>query len=45
MHMHNITNGGTSIIDGSFAPVLTEKAWGSGLVLFGGMTTNSISPT
>jgi hypothetical protein len=32
-----ITNGGTSIIDG-IAPVLTEKAWGSGLVLFGGMT-------
>ncbi|MBK9482453.1 MAG: T9SS type A sorting domain-containing protein [Bacteroidetes bacterium] len=37
----NITNGGTSIIDGSFSPVLTEKAWGSGLVLFGGMTTTN----
>ncbi|MCZ2141122.1 MAG: gliding motility-associated C-terminal domain-containing protein, partial [Bacteroidia bacterium] len=40
----NIINGGATLIHSSTNPndaVLTEKPWGSGLVLFGGMTTTN----
>lgn len=46
-----IINGGTTLIHSSVDPskaVLTEKPWGAGLVLFGGMTTtdwhNNVAP-
>lgn len=37
---HDIVSGpyGTVLIDGDYGPVLTEKSWGSGKVMFGGMT-------
>ncbi|MBK8146429.1 MAG: gliding motility-associated C-terminal domain-containing protein [Bacteroidetes bacterium] len=47
----DIVNGGTTVIHDAANPniaVLTEKAWGAGIVMFGGMTTsnwhNNVAP-
>jgi hypothetical protein len=42
-YAHGTTTGGTlvTVMDGSGGPVLTERFWGLGRVMFGGMTTTN----